>query len=80
MRRLSSITLATALAASPLLAQHDHGKPGEKLGAVSFPISCAPAVQQRFDRAMAMLHSGALGARAAFLIGHVGSRSPTASH
>ncbi len=57
MRRLSSITLATALAASPLLAQHDHGKPGEKPGAVSFPISCAPAVQQRFDRAMAMLHS-----------------------
>jgi tetratricopeptide (TPR) repeat protein len=57
MRRLSLIALTTALAASPLAAQHDHGKPGEKLGAVSFSTSCAPAVQQRFDRAMAMLHS-----------------------
>jgi hypothetical protein len=57
MRRLSLITLATVIAASPLAAQHDHGKPGEKLGAVSFPTSCAPAVQQHFDRAMAMLHS-----------------------
>jgi tetratricopeptide (TPR) repeat protein len=57
MRRLSLIPLAVALAASPLAAQHDHGKPGEKLGAVSFSTSCAPAVQQQFNRAMAMLHS-----------------------
>jgi len=57
MRRLTLISLATALATSPIAAQHDHGKPGEKVGAVSFSTSCAPAVQQRFDRAMAMLHS-----------------------
>jgi tetratricopeptide (TPR) repeat protein len=33
--------------------QHDHG---EKLGNVSFPISCAK-VQQQFNRAVALLHS-----------------------
>jgi len=57
MRHLSSIALAAALASSPIAAQHDHGKPGEKLGAVSFSTSCAPGVQQQFNRAMAMLHS-----------------------
>jgi hypothetical protein len=35
---------------------HDHSAP-EKLGKVSFPISCAPAVQQQFDRGVALLHS-----------------------
>ncbi|MBA3342937.1 MAG: hypothetical protein H0T48_14035 [Gemmatimonadaceae bacterium] len=58
MRRLSSITLAAALAVTPLAAQqHDHGKPGEKLGAVSFQTSCSPAAAPQVNRAMAMLHS-----------------------
>ena len=57
MRPLSFIVLATVLAAPTITAQHDHGKPGDKLGAVSFSTSCAPAVQQRFNTAMAMLHS-----------------------
>jgi tetratricopeptide (TPR) repeat protein len=35
---------------------HEHGG-GEKLGRVHFPISCNPAVQTEFDRAVAMLHS-----------------------
>ncbi len=35
---------------------HDHGIP-EQLGKVSFPISCAPAVQEQFNRAVALLHS-----------------------
>src|SRR5580693_2233146 len=35
---------------------HDHPAP-EKLGAVSFPTSCQPGVQQEFDRAVALLHS-----------------------
>ena len=35
---------------------HSHTAP-EKLGKVSFPISCTPAVQQQFDRAVALLHS-----------------------
>ena len=33
-----------------------HAAP-ENLGTVSFPISCAPSVQQRFDRGVALLHS-----------------------
>jgi len=35
---------------------HSHPAPG-KLGAVSFPISCAPEVQNEFNRAVALLHS-----------------------
>jgi hypothetical protein len=40
----------------PAQEAHDHSAP-EKLGEVSFPISCAPAVQQQFDRGVALLHS-----------------------
>src|SRR3974377_1286540 len=40
---------------------HDHPAP-EKLGKVSFPTSCAPAVQQQFERAVALLHSFAYAA------------------
>jgi len=36
--------------------EHNHGVP-EKLGRVSFPTSCLPAVQQQFDRGVALLHS-----------------------
>lgn len=39
---------------------HDHGVP-EKLGNVSFPVSCDPGVQKSFDRAVALLHSFAYG-------------------
>ena len=35
---------------------HDHGIP-EKLGKVHFSTSCAPAVQDQFDRGVALLHS-----------------------
>jgi hypothetical protein len=45
---LSSLT-GTALAAD--------GAGAERLGAVRFATSCAPAVQPRFDRAVALLHS-----------------------
>ena len=43
---------------SSLAAQetHSHSAP-EKLGKVSFPISCAPTVQEQFDRGVALLHS-----------------------
>src|SRR5215831_18109779 len=40
---------------------HDHGVP-EKLGEVSFPISCKPAVQAEFNRGVALLHSFAYSA------------------
>ena len=35
---------------------HEHKAP-EALGKVSFTISCSPAVQQQFDRGVALLHS-----------------------
>jgi hypothetical protein len=45
---------------------HNHAAP-EKLGVVSFPVSCRPEVQQPFDRAVALLHSFAYAdARDAF--------------
>jgi hypothetical protein len=45
---------------------HSHAGP-EKLGVVSFPISCQPEVQQQFDRGVALLHSFAYAdARSAF--------------
>lgn len=36
---------------------HHHFDPNEKLGTVSFPTSCAPAVQKSFERSVALLHS-----------------------
>ncbi len=36
--------------------EHSHAAP-EKPGSVSFPISCRPAVQEQFDRGIALLHS-----------------------
>ena len=45
---------------------HDHGAP-EKLGKVSFPASCSPAVQDEFNRGVALLHSFAYSlSRSAF--------------
>lgn len=35
---------------------HDHRAP-EQLGKVSFPVSCKPAVQEQFNRGMALIHS-----------------------
>src|ERR1700692_4670443 len=40
---------------------HSHRAP-EKLGKVSFPVSCKPAVQEQFDRGVALLHSFAYSA------------------
>src|SRR5260370_26075688 len=40
---------------------HNHGVP-EKLGKVSFPVSCKPGVQEQFDRGVALLHSFAYSA------------------
>jgi hypothetical protein len=37
--------------------EHHHFDPNEKLGAVSFSTSCAPAVQKSFERGVALLHS-----------------------
>jgi hypothetical protein len=56
MRRVVALALASSFVASTAHAQHEHHA-GEALGQVSFPVSCAPAVQPEFDRAAAMLHS-----------------------
>ena len=37
--------------------EHHHFDPNEKLGTVSFPISCSSAVQKPFKRGVALLHS-----------------------
>ena len=60
--RTPPLRLAALLAVArvlPLCAQaHEHGQPsGERLGRVVFPVSCNAEAQQRFERAMALLHS-----------------------
>jgi hypothetical protein len=47
------VALTVLLAGASLVSAHD----GEKLGSVHFPVSCAPAVQGDFERAVALLHS-----------------------
>jgi tetratricopeptide (TPR) repeat protein len=58
MLNLQRISLGLLLLAPLSSAQetHNHSAP-EKLGTVSFPISCAPAVQDQFNRGIALLHS-----------------------
>lgn len=58
MVNLAHALFGLFLVSAPALAQeaHEHGVP-EKLGSVSFPISCDPSVQQPFNRAVALLHS-----------------------
>ena len=50
------ILASSAAMAAPGEPTHDHPAP-EKLGTVHFENSCAPAVQPRFERAVALLHS-----------------------
>lgn len=58
-RHLLFVVFLGAISLWPVAAQHHEHPAGdpEKLGQVSFPVSCSPAVQQPFNRAMAMLHS-----------------------
>ena len=53
--RLVSATLIASLGVTGLLAQHGHGSEG--VGKAHMETSCAPAVQARFDRALAVLHN-----------------------
>jgi tetratricopeptide (TPR) repeat protein len=52
-----AVGLSFALAAVNPAWGHTEGKSPEQLGEVSFPTSCAPAVQPQFTRAVALLHS-----------------------
>src|ERR1700724_2283061 len=60
---LLSLTLLFIPGVSSAQEVHSHSAP-EKLGSVSFPIACAPAVQGKFDRGVALLHSFAYSAAA----------------
>jgi tetratricopeptide (TPR) repeat protein len=51
-----SLSLLFLVTLSSAQEVHDHAIP-ENLGKVSFPISCAPSVQEQFDRGVALLHS-----------------------
>lgn len=59
----SALLCFSLLCALPALAQEDnemhmhHHEAGEQLGKVSFPVSCAPASQQEFNRGVALMHS-----------------------
>jgi tetratricopeptide (TPR) repeat protein len=56
--KLVHVVFSLALIASPLWAQEKHEHPApEKLGVVTFATSCAPSVQARFERSVALLHS-----------------------
>src|SRR5262249_13928472 len=61
MKRLLFGLALVCLMSAARAADHDHEHPGgkspEKLGKVSFPTSCAPAVQAQFERGVALLHS-----------------------
>jgi predicted Zn-dependent protease len=57
---MSAFRIARVLLASTLIAplsQEVARAAEERLGEVSFPISCSPAAQQQFNRAVAMQHS-----------------------
>jgi tetratricopeptide (TPR) repeat protein len=56
---VAAMILALSCAISVHAADEDHhSHPApEKLGSVSFPTSCTPAVQAGFERGMALLHS-----------------------
>jgi len=57
--RLVFLFLLIACSSFSLLADggHSHLAPGEKLGNVTFPTSCAAGVQKSFERGVALLHS-----------------------
>ena len=64
--QLLLVLLLVLPASSAAQDAHNHAAP-EKLGVVSFPVSCRPKVQQQFDRGVALLHSFAYAdARSAF--------------
>src|SRR5687767_805541 len=63
MKRVLTLLFAALLVTSPIFAQaptqHDHATAGAEVGGdnVSFLTTCAPALRQDFNRAVALLHS-----------------------
>lgn len=54
-RKLLLIAALMSLGCPSALMGQEKGT--EKLGTVQFPVSCSPAAQQEFNRAVALLHS-----------------------
>lgn len=58
---LAVIALLTAPLGVPALVAQQHGdghvQPTGQIGQVHFPVSCSPAAQDEFNRAMALVHS-----------------------
>lgn len=57
MTRMVLARILLVISSIPVLTAQDKPADPEKLGKVHFPVSCIPAAQQQFDRAVAMLHS-----------------------
>ncbi len=52
------VAFVYGLGVFPASAQHEHtGQPPEKIGTVSFPVSCNQKAQVQFTRGVALLHS-----------------------
>jgi hypothetical protein len=58
MKRTILLLIVTVISSVPMLTAQERTRDPEKLGKVHFPVSCTPAAQQQFDRAVAMLHCG----------------------
>lgn len=57
-RSIAALTIVLMLSAQAVAQEEHHNHPApERVGAVHFPNSCAPAVGAAFDRAVALLHS-----------------------
>jgi hypothetical protein len=61
MRTIARLLIGCLFGSVAVLADeeagHHHHDADEQLGNVSFPTSCAPAVQKSFERGVALLHS-----------------------
>jgi hypothetical protein len=60
---IAMLAVCATVSLSPAISQEMHSHPPpEKLGTVTFPTSCAPAVRNDFQRSVALLHSFAYAA------------------
>jgi tetratricopeptide (TPR) repeat protein len=57
MKPVIPFLIVTVIPSVPMLAAQERPVDTEKLGKIHFLVSCTPAAQQQFDRAVAMLHS-----------------------
>lgn len=65
MRVFAFLLVLLISGGAPLIAQHEHhqhGEHSENFGEVEFPITCNQAAQEKFTRALAMMHSFAYAA------------------